>query len=86
MNKQLANSCTSHPDYDEFSAIMQVKATAEATLKAINDSFDELDDSRCIDSLNMTITLAGQSTAFVFGAPQYNALMQFVDSLLEETL
>ena len=70
------------PGYSEGLALHMLLLTANLTL-------DESDDQEWIDNNihhHFTITVDGRSIDFIFGAPQYEALLAFIDHLAAENM
>lgn len=78
------NYTTHLNSYDEAAALQQLLQAANAMLEAENQRFDADSDDVCCDEF--TITVAGIQTAFIAGAPQYEALMQFIQHIAAENM
>lgn len=68
--------------YSEAAALQQLLQAATAMLEAENQRIES--DSDDAYQEQFTITVAGIQTAFIAGAPQYEALMQFIQHIAAE--
>lgn len=69
-------------NYKESAALEQLLKAADAALQLTDERLN--DDDYELDQF--TITVGGIQTAFVMGAPQYEALLAFIQHIADENL
>lgn len=76
------NYNVNNPQYNEAAALQQLLVTAHNMLEDADKALEAGDDHWC----QFTITINGVQTAFLAGAPQFEALIAFVNHIAGENL
>ena len=66
--------------YNQAAALEQLLKTAHA---AVDNFIDRMDDDER-GHFQFTITINGVQTAFMFGSPQHDALLSFIEHIADE--
>jgi hypothetical protein len=81
---KLTTSDVNHPQYNEAEALQQLLQAADAQLEAANALRDDDQDTTALQQFS--ISIGGQSIAFLLGGPQAAALEAFVQHVSCENL
>lgn len=77
----LKNSNIQHPEYSEPAALQELLLAAN---EAVEEANDKADIDRDYLNTSFNIDIGGRSIAILLGGPQYQALINFVESIAAE--